>query len=99
GGILGPTMTTLPYRLAGTLGRAWRPGDEVVVSRLDHDANVRPWVQAAARAGAVVRWAEVELPAGDLPPRQYDSLLSERTVLVAGTAARHVLGPRPPPAD
>ena len=45
-------MTTLTYRLAGTLAKDWQPGDEVVVSRLDHDANVRPWVQAAERAGA-----------------------------------------------
>jgi cysteine desulfurase family protein (TIGR01976 family) len=95
GVILGPNMTTLTYRLAGTLARAWGPGHEVVVSRLDHDANVRPWVQAAARAGAAVRWAEVELPAGELPVEQYDSLLSERTVLVAVTAASNVLGTRP----
>ena len=69
--ILGPNMTTLTYRLAATLAASWGPGDEVVVSRLDHDANVRPWVQAAARAGATVRWAEVELPAGELPADQY----------------------------
>ena len=60
-------MTTLTYRLAGTLAAGWGPGDEVVVTRLDHDANVRPWVQAAARAGATVRWADVRLPEGDLP--------------------------------
>jgi cysteine desulfurase family protein (TIGR01976 family) len=95
GVILGPNMTTLTYRLANTLARAWRPGDEVVVSRLDHDANVRPWVQAAARAGAVVRWAGVELPSCELPAGQYDSLLTERTVLVAVTAASNVLGTRP----
>jgi len=99
GVILGPNMTTLTYRLAGTLARAWGPGDEVVVSRLDHDANVRPWVQAAARAGAAVRWAEMELPAGELPVEQYDSLLSERTVLVAVTAASNVLGTRPSVAE
>jgi cysteine desulfurase family protein (TIGR01976 family) len=99
GVILGPNMTTLTYRLAGTLAQAWGPGDEVVVSRLDHDANVRPWVQAAARAGAAVRWAEVELPAGELPVGQYDSLLSERTVLVAVTAASNVLGTRPDVAE
>jgi len=99
GVILGPNMTTLTYRLAGTLARSWGPGDEVVVSRLDHDANVRPWVQAAARAGATVRWAEVELPAGELPAGQYDSLLSERTVLVAVTAASNVLGTRPDVAE
>jgi cysteine desulfurase family protein (TIGR01976 family) len=99
GVILGPNMTTLTYRLAGTLARAWGSGDEVVVSRLDHDANIRPWVQAAARAGAAVRWAEVELPAGELPVEQYDSLLSERTVLVAVTAASNVLGTRPSVAE
>jgi len=99
GVILGPNMTTLTYRLAGTLARAWGSGDEVVVSRLDHDANIRPWVQAAARAGAAVRWAEVDLPAGELPVEQYDSLLSERTVLVAVTAASNVLGTRPSVAE
>src|ERR671931_1003415 len=44
GVILGANMTTLTYRLAPALARSWRPGDEVVVSRLDHDANVRPWI-------------------------------------------------------
>ena len=95
GVILGPNMTTLTYRLAGTLARSWRPGDEVVVSRLDHDANVRPWVQAAERAGATVRWAEVDLSTGELPAGQYAGLLSERTRLVAVTAASNVLGSRP----
>ncbi|HEY6277942.1 MAG TPA: cysteine desulfurase-like protein [Streptosporangiaceae bacterium] len=95
GVILGPNMTTLTYRLAGTLARGWHPGDEVIVSRLDHDANVRPWLQAAARAGATVRWAEVDLPAGELPVAQYDTLLSDRTVLVAVTAASNVIGTRP----
>jgi cysteine desulfurase family protein (TIGR01976 family) len=95
GVILGPNMTTLTYRLADTLARTWGAGDEVVVSRLDHDANVRPWVQAATRAGATVRWAEVELPAGELPAGQYDRLLSDRTRLVAVTAASNILGTRP----
>jgi cysteine desulfurase family protein (TIGR01976 family) len=99
GVILGPNMTTLTYRLANTLAMTWGPGDEVVVSRLDHDANIRPWVQAARRAGAAVRWAEAELPAGELPAGQYDSLLSERTVLVAVTAASNVLGTRPDVAE
>src|SRR5690348_8681337 len=66
GVILGPNMTTLTYRLAATLARDWQPGDQVIVSRLDHDANIRPWVQAALRAGAEVRWAEVGLPSGEL---------------------------------
>jgi cysteine desulfurase family protein (TIGR01976 family) len=88
-------MTTLTYRLAATLARGWRPGDEVIVSRLDHDANVRPWVQAAQRAGAAVRWAEVDISTGELPASQYADLLSDRTRLVAVTAASNVLGTRP----
>ena len=95
GVILGPNMTTLTYRLAGTLCRQWEPGDEVVVSRLDHDANVRPWVQAAARSGATVRWAEVDISTTELPAGQYGELLSERTRLVAVTAASNIVGTRP----
>ena len=95
GVILGPNMTTLTYRLADTLSRRWELGDEVVVSRLDHDANVRPWVQAAARRGATVRWAEVDISTTELPPAQYGDLLSERTRLVAVTAASNVVGTRP----
>jgi len=95
GVILGPNMTTLTYRLAHTLAAAWQPGDEVVLSRLDHDANVRPWVQAAERAGATVRWADVDIATGELPAEQYAALVSDRTRLVAVTAASNVLGTRP----
>jgi cysteine desulfurase family protein (TIGR01976 family) len=95
GVVLGPNMTTLTYRMAATLAAGWGPGDEVVVSRLDHDANVRPWLQAAGRVGAVVRWAEVDLATGELPADQYDGLVTERTRLVAVSAASNVLGTRP----
>jgi cysteine desulfurase family protein (TIGR01976 family) len=95
GVVLGPNMTTLTYRFARTLADTWRPGDNVVVSRLDHDANVRPWVQAAARAGVDVRWAEVDVTTGELPLAQYEDLVDGRTRLVAVTAASNVLGTRP----
>jgi cysteine desulfurase family protein (TIGR01976 family) len=95
GVVLGPNMTTLTYRFAATLAATWEPGDEIVVSQLDHDANVRPWVQAAARAGATVRRAQVDLPAGELPVEQYGDLLGDRTRLVAVSAASNVLGTRP----
>ncbi len=95
GVILGPNMTTLTFRLAAALAAAWGPGDEVVVTRLDHDANVRPWVRAAARAGATVRWADIDLPAGELPAAQFGDLVSDRTRLVAVTAASNVIGTRP----
>jgi cysteine desulfurase family protein (TIGR01976 family) len=95
GVILGPNMTTLTYRLARTLSRRWGPGDEIVVTRLDHDANVRPWVQAAEQAGAGVRWADVQLPEGDLSLAQLTELISERTRLVAVSAASNLIGTRP----
>ncbi len=95
GVVLGPNMTTLTYRFARTLADAWKPGDNIVVSRLDHDANVRPWVQMAARVGVVVRWAEVDLETGELATDQYDELVDGRTRLVAVTAASNVLGTRP----
>lgn len=95
GVILGPNMTTLTYRLAYALAKQWQVGDEVVLSRLDHDANVRPWVQVADRAGVAVRWAEVDLATGELDVGQYDELIGPRTRLVAVTAASNVLGTRP----
>jgi cysteine desulfurase family protein (TIGR01976 family) len=95
GVIFGPSMTALTYRLAWTLAKGWGPGDEVVVSRLDHDANVRPWVQAAEMAGATVRWADVDTDTGELPAEQYRELIGDRTRLVAVTAASNVLGTRP----
>lgn len=95
GVVLGQSMTANTYVMAGALARTWRPGDEVVLSRLDHDADVRPWVQAAARAGAVVRWADVDPATAELPVEQYDALLTERTRLVALTAASNATGTRP----
>jgi len=95
GVVFGPSMTALTYRISGALSRHWAPGDEVVLSRLDHDANIRPWVQAAARAGAVVRWAEADLATGELPVSQYADLVGSRTRLVAVTAASNVIGTRP----
>lgn len=95
GVVLGPNMTTLTYRIAQAVADGWRPGDNVVVSRLDHDANVRPWVQWAGRAGVDVRWAEVDIATGELPAEQYAQLVDDRTRLVAVTAASNVLGTRP----
>jgi cysteine desulfurase family protein (TIGR01976 family) len=95
GVVFGPSMTALTYRMSAALARGWAPGDEIVVSRLDHDANIRPWIQAAVRAGAVVRWAEPDLATGELPAAQYAELVGDRTRLVAVTAASNVLGTRP----
>jgi cysteine desulfurase family protein (TIGR01976 family) len=95
GVILGPSTTELVYRMAAVLSRRWAPGDAIVLSRLDHDANIRPWVQAADRAGVTVRWADVDPATGELPAAQYADLVDLRTRLVAVTAASNILGTRP----
>jgi cysteine desulfurase family protein (TIGR01976 family) len=95
GVIFGPSATALAYRVADALSRGWTTGDEVVVSRLDHDSNVRPWIQAAVRVGAVVKWAEPDLATGELPASQYGELIGPRTRLVAVTAASNAIGTRP----
>ncbi|MEV6872469.1 cysteine desulfurase-like protein [Amycolatopsis sp. NPDC051128] len=95
GVVFGRSMTQLTYDFSRTLAKNWGPGDEIVVTRLDHDANIRPWVQAAAAAGATVRWADFDPGTGELATGAVAGLLSERTRLVAVTAASNLLGTRP----
>ncbi|MDX6588504.1 MAG: hypothetical protein QOI31_2977 [Solirubrobacterales bacterium] len=95
GVVLGPSMTALTFIVADTLAQNWGPGDEVVVTSLDHDANIRPWQLAAERAGATVRVAEFDVETGELPVESVESVLSDRTRLVAMTAASNAIGTRP----
>ena len=95
GVLLGPNMTMLTFMLAETLSSAWGPGDEIVVTSLDHDANIRPWVLAAEHAGATVRWAELDVATGELPVHAFDGVIGDRTRLVAVTAASNAIGTRP----
>ncbi len=95
GVVLGPNMTTLTFHLADALSAHWKPGDEIVVTTLDHDANIRPWVLAANRAGATVRWAQFDTDTGELPASAFDGLIGEATRLVAVTAASNAIGTRP----
>ncbi|HEU4810566.1 MAG TPA: cysteine desulfurase-like protein [Nocardioides sp.] len=93
GVVFGRSMTALTFDLARTMSRSWGPGDEVVVTRLDHDANIRPWVIAAAHAGATVRWLDFDPETGELD--DIETVLSTHTRLVAVTAASNLLGTRP----
>ena len=88
-------MTAMTMRLSAAVGRTLGPGDEVVVTRLDHDANVRPWVIAAERAGATVRWAEPDRDTLALPAAAVEAVLSDRTRWVAVTAASNATGTVP----
>jgi cysteine desulfurase family protein (TIGR01976 family) len=94
GVVHGRSATQLTYDFSRHLAKTWAPGDEIVLSRLEHDSNVRPWVQAAQRAGVTVRWIDLDGPALDLG--SYRRVLSARTRLVAVTAASNVLGTIPP---
>lgn len=95
--VFGRSMTANTMDLARTLARChgWGPGDEVVVSSLDHDGNIRPWVIAAEAVGATVRWAELDPATGELPVEAVREMLSERTRLVAVTAASNLVGTCP----
>src|SRR3954470_3403081 len=99
GVVFGRSATALTMDLARTLAAAWGPGDEVVVTRLDHDANVRPWVLAAEAAGATVRWAAFDPATGELTADDVAEVLNERTRLVAVTGASNLIGTRPPVAE
>jgi cysteine desulfurase family protein (TIGR01976 family) len=95
GVVVGRSMTQLTFDLARTLAAGWSAGDEVVVSRLDHDANIRPWVLAAQGVGATVRWVDFDPATGELPVDAVASAVGPRTRVVAVTAASNLIGTRP----
>jgi cysteine desulfurase family protein (TIGR01976 family) len=97
--VFGPNMTTLSFALSRAVGRTLRPGDEVVVTRLDHDANVAPWLAAAQDAGAGVRWVDIQDEDCTLDVQSLDAALSERTRVVAFTLASNATGTVPPAGD
>ncbi len=94
--VFGGSMTALTFDMARTLASTWGPGDEVVVTRLDHDANIRPFLLAAEAVGARVRWAEFDPATAELTEDDIAAVLSPHTRLVAVTAASNLLGTRPP---
>lgn len=94
GVVYGRSATQLTYDLSRAIAKTWRPGDEVVVTRLDHDTNVSPWLQAAAAAGVEVRWLDFDPETSELD--EPDGVITDRTRLVAVTAASNLLGTMPP---
>jgi len=93
--VFGRSMTELTFQVARTLAQEWGPGDEIVVTRLDHDGNVRPWATYAERSGATVRWAAFEPSTGHMTPEDVLSLVNDNTRVVAVTGASNLLGTRP----
>ena len=95
----GPNMTTLTFALSRALARTWNPGDEVLLSRLEHDANVTPWVLAADDAGATVRYVEFDRTDCTLDLDDLRSKLTPRTRLVAIGCASNAVGSINPVAE
>ncbi|MEX0985059.1 MAG: cysteine desulfurase-like protein [Actinomycetota bacterium] len=94
--VFGQNATSVLLHLSRSFSRTLGPDDEVVVTRLDHDANVRPWVLAARDAGATVRWVDIDPADVTLDLDSLDAALSDRTRLVACTLASNAVGTTPP---
>jgi cysteine desulfurase family protein (TIGR01976 family) len=92
--VFGPNMTTLTFALSRAIGRELRPGDEIVVTRLEHDANVSPWLALQER-GVTVRFVDIQVPECVLDMGDLQRQLSPRTRLVAVTHASNAVGTIP----
>jgi cysteine desulfurase family protein (TIGR01976 family) len=88
----GANMTTLTFHVSRALGRSWGPGDEVIVTELDHHANVAPWVEVARERGVTVRTARMMPETGQLDWSDLQRLVTPRTRLLAIGAASNALG-------
>lgn len=90
--VIGPNMTTLTYHMSRTLGRDFRPGDEIVVTRMDHEGNVAPWLQLAEDRGLTVRVLPFDTESWQVEPSALEAVLTERTRLVALNYASNLTG-------
>lgn len=90
--IFGANMTTLTFSVSRSLGRWLKPGDEIVVTRLDHDADITPWTMMAEDRGAVVRWVDVREEDCTLDMADFESQINERTKIVACGYASNAVG-------
>lgn len=90
--VFGANMTTLTLHFSRALGNQFRPGDEIIVTQMDHDANITPWVLLAQDKGLAVRWVRLEPEDGTLDLQTYESALNEKTRLVCVGHAANALG-------
>jgi cysteine desulfurase family protein (TIGR01976 family) len=90
--VFGPNMTSLTFQFSRAISGKWQPGDEIVLTRLDHDANFTPWLMAARDRGVTVRIVDVHLEDATLDIADFSRQLSNRTVLVAVTCASNSVG-------
>ncbi len=97
--VIGPNMTTLNFALSRAIARTLQAGDEIVVTRMDHDANIAPWMRIAADHGLTLKWADFDVETGKLDMRSLEAALSPRTRVVAAVHASNALGTINPVAE
>lgn len=90
--VFGNNMTTLTLHMSRSLSRDWKAGDEIVTTRLDHDANVTPWTLAAQDRGVTVNWVDFDMEDGTLKLDQLEKVLERKPKLVAVGYASNSLG-------
>ncbi len=90
--VFGNNMTSLTFTISRAIARTWQPGDEIVVTRLDHDANITPWVMAAEDRGCTVRWVDFHPEDGTLDLESFQKALEGNPRLVALGYASNALG-------
>lgn len=90
--VIGPNMTTLAYQMAGVIGRTLSPGDEVIVTRMDHEGDVSPWLAMADARGLVVKWLPFNTESWRIEPEDLAPLLSPRTKFLALNYASNMTG-------
>jgi cysteine desulfurase family protein (TIGR01976 family) len=90
--VFGQNMSSLTFSVSRAISRGWRQGDEIIVTRLDHDANISPWLMAAAERDVTVRWLDFRPEDCTLDLDSLPDLLNERTRLLAVTHASNAVG-------
>ncbi len=89
---IGPSMTSLTFRLAQGLAREFEPGDEIIVTRMDHEGNVSPWLMAAEERNLTIRWLPFNRDSWRIEVEDLEPLLNERTKLLALNYASNLTG-------
>ncbi len=90
--VFGPNMTTLNFGLSRAIAQTLSAGDEIILTRMDHDANVSPWLRIAEDEGLTVKWIDINIADGTLDMASYEAALSDKTKLVATVHASNALG-------
>jgi cysteine desulfurase family protein (TIGR01976 family) len=97
--VIGQAMTMLTFQMSRSLGRSWNPGDEIIVTRMDHEGNVSPWVRLAEDRGLTIRWLPFNRDTWRIEPEDLTALLSGKTRLLALNYASNLTGSINPVAE